>query len=238
MSLRYASQLQVDLMPDTQTDNQFEVLMPFMNLLNDSSTSSGSRSNNFWGAVGSMLTSYCPIVESIVFSPQAFNSSFARIQTDYWGFPQDKQSLKNVTITMYLDVGNLALYYVEAWKNLMFNKGAGYYYSPQRYKKDIAVIMYGIGGVTPSAMYYLRGCFPIETSPIELKYSKDPKRLTITQTFSVDRVEYDDDMALVSILEVLTTSNPLGIVADQAAAATSNLLYGLNQTSLLGFLGL
>lgn len=234
MSLRYASQLQVDLMPDTQTDNQFEVLMPFMNLMTDSSTSGGR--NWYQTTLGSMVTSYCPIVESIVFTPQAFNTSFTRIQTDYWGFPQDKQSLKNVTLTMYLDVGNLALYYVEAWKNLMFNKTAGYYYPPQRYKKDIAVILYGIGGVTPSAMYYLRGCFPIETSPIELKYSKDPKRLTITQTFSVDRVEYDDDMALASILEVLTTSNPLGIVADQAAAAANNLIYGLNQKSLRGFL--
>ena len=238
MSLRYQSQIQVDLLPDEQTNNRFEVLMPFISLTKGSGT--GSIGTSF-SAIASSAAQYTPIVESITFSPQAFNTSFTRLSTNYWGYPQDKQSLKNVNITLYLDVGNLAMYYLEAWKNLMFNQEYEYYYPPQRYKKDIVVLFYGLKGVVPSTIYYLRGCFPIETSAFELAYSKDPKRLTVTQTFSVDRVEYNQTTALLGITSTLLSGNALGIVSDQLLAAAQNTLYGAldangrgNQGSLLG----
>lgn len=233
MSLRYQSQVQVDLIPDEQTNNRFEVLMPFMSLTKGSGTDSIGFSN--FTNIVSNLFQYTPMVESITFTPQAFNTGFTRVNSYYWGYPQDKQSIKNMNITLYLDVGNLAMYYLEAWKNLMFNQEYEYYYPPQRYKKDIVVLLYGLGGVSASTIYFLRGCFPIETSAFELAYSKDPKRLTVTQTFSVDRVEYSESRAFTSVLQTLVSGNALGIVSDQMLAAAQNLYYGgLSDVNSLG----
>lgn len=232
MSLRYQSQLQIDLLPDEQTNNKFEVLMPFLKLNQSSGTGTGSSGGISNFNILNIGIPYCPIVESITFTPEAFNTSFTRLNTYYWGYPQDRQSLKNINITLFLDVGNLAMYYLESWKNLMFNKEGEYYYPPQRYKKDVVVLFYGLKGVTPSAIYFLRGCFPIETSPFELAYSKDPKRLTVTQTFSVDRVEYSDSAAALGIISTLASGNPLGIVTDQALAAAQNTIYGSALSSL------
>ena len=235
MSLRYASQLQVDLMPDEQRDNNFEVVMPFMDLSGiKASIAESVKSGNISDIVGAAVAGiastfgvlkYCPVVEQIVFGPQSFKTNFTRLNTDYYGYPEDREAIKNVTITMYLDVGNLASYYIEAWKLLMFNQDYEFYYSPQNYKKTIAVIFYGLGGDIPSAIYYLRGCFPIETSAFQLKYSRDPNRLTLSQTFSVDRVDIDTVKANSAILATLASGNPLGIISDQAAAYSNESAY-------------
>lgn len=212
MSLRFRSQLQIDNLPDQMLESKFEVLMPAMDLLPKEKLDSRMTK-----LASSALPKYYPIVEEINFGFQNFATDMTRINTFYFCHPRDKQPLKNVTITLYLDDGMLAWYYLQSWKDLMFNEEYEYYYSPANYKKNITVLFYGAGSLVPNARFTLKGCFPLETSEFKLQYKKNPDPLRLTQTFSVDRVEVDYDYGAGAVISTLT-SNGLGYAADQLAA--------------------
>ena len=212
MSLRFRSQLQVDMMPDEQIDNRWEVVMPKMKLETK---------------LGNLNYPYYPIVESIHFAPLGFkNSTNVRAVTTYYNIPVDKEDAKEANITMYCDTGMLAQYYIQAWKNLMFNKEHEFYYYPWQYKRDIYVLFYGFGSSTvPTARYILKGCYPITQSDFELQYSRDPKRLRITQKFNVDRVITDEEIMTRSLVNTFISGNPLGILGDTAIAEAQDKMY-------------
>ena len=214
MSLRFQSQLSVDMMPDEQIDNRWEVVMPKMQL------QTGIGINY----------PYYPIVESIHFAPLGFkNSTNVRAVTTYYNVPIDKEDAKEANLTMYCDTGMLAQYYIKSWKKLIFNEDHEFYYYPWQYKRDIYVLFYGFGGTIPTAKYILKGCYPITQSDFELQYTRDPKRLRITQKFNVDRVITDDSTMSKSILSTFVSGNPLGILSDTALAETTNSIYNGGQ---------
>lgn len=213
MSLRFRSQLSVDLMPDEQIDNRWEVIMPKMNI-----------------EAGFMTYPYYPTVESIHFAPLGFkNSTNVRAVTSYYNVPVDKEDAKEANITMFCDTGMLAQYYIATWKKLIFNERFEFYYYPWQYKKDIIVLFYGAGSATPTAKFVLKGCYPITQSDYELQYSRDPKRLRITQKFNVDRVIQDKSYSTPAIISMFATSNPLGLAADLGLAAATDAMFGDRQ---------
>jgi len=210
LSLRFRSQLSVDLMPDEQIDNRWEVIMPKMNL-----------------KTSIVDYPYYPIVESIHFAPLGFkNSTNVRAVTTYYNIPVDKEDAKEANITMYCDTGMLAQYYIAAWKELMFDQKHEYYYYPWQYKKDIVVLFFGAGSAAPTARFLLKGCYPIIQNDFELQYTRDPKRLRITQKFNVDRVVYDPAYSTSAIISTFASGNPLGILSDTALAAATDRAFG------------
>ena len=220
MSLRFRTQLQVDMMPDEQVDNRWEVVMPKMRL----------ESKTLWG----LGYPYYPIVESIHFAPLGFkNSTNIRAITTYYNIPIDKEDAKEANITFYCDTGMLVQYYIQAWKDLIFNQEHEFYYYPWQYKRDIYVLFYGYGGTIPTAKYILKGCYPITQSDFELQYSRDPKRLRITQKFNVDRVITDTKTMTKSLLSTFVSGNPLGIVSDTVVAEAQDQIY--NGGEFFGF---
>ena len=50
------------------------------------------------------------------------------------------------------------------------------------------------------------GCFPSSQDSYKLAYSMEPKRLTLTQTFKVDKVCFDSTKAYSSIIQNMATS--------------------------------
>lgn len=213
MSLRFRTQLQVDMMPDEQVDNRWEVVMPKMNL-----------------QLGELrVYPYYPIVESIHFAPLGFkNSANVRAVTTYYNIPIDKEDAKEANITFFCDTGMLIQYYIQTWKDLMFNQEHEFYYYPWQYKRDIYVLFYGYGGTTPTAKYILKGCYPITQSDFELQYSRDPKRLRITQKFNVDRVITDTKTMTKSLVNTYLSGNPLGILSDTIAGEVMNSTFNGN----------
>lgn len=219
MSLRFQSQLSVDMMPDEQIDNRWEVVMPKMQL------QTGIGINY----------PYYPIVESIHFAPLGFkNSTNVRAVTTYYNVPVDKEDAKEANITFYCDTGMLIQYYIQEWKDLIFNQEHEFYYYPWQYKRDIYVLFYGVANLAafPTMVYILKGCYPIMQSDFELQYTRNPKRLRITQKFNVDRVITDNKYKSRSLATTFLSGNPLGILSDTALAeATNRAYYG---TSLFG----
>lgn len=212
MSLRFRSQLSIDMMPDEQIDNRWEVIMPKMNLPT---------------GIGGINYPYYPIVESIHFAPLGFkNSTNIRAITTYYNMPVDKEDAKEANITMFCDTGMLAQYYIQAWKDLIFNQDHEFYYYPWQYKRDITVLFFGVGGAVPTARFLLKGCYPITQSDFELQYTRDPKRLRITQKFNVDRVIADSKYITSSVISTFTAGNPLGIISDTQLAASTERAYG------------
>lgn len=242
MPLRFQSQLQIDLLPDEAVENRFEVIMPSLQLISavklrkSSIKAKNLLNGGLTRAIGSVisggaLTKYIPIVEEITFGPYNFKTDFTRINTFYFGKPVDREAIKNVTLTMFLDSGLLAWYYMQSWKDLVFNEEYEYYYPPQNYKKDVIIVVYGLGGITPVAQFTLKGCFPIETTPFNFTYANDnPKRLRLTCTLNVDRLDLDYNKANSAIVSTLASGNPLGYATDQLLAQTSLWSYGQGNT--------
>lgn len=235
MPLRFQSQLQLDLLPDEAVDNRFEVIMPSIQLINTNRLVTNTKAiqkqselNKFMSFAGKVastisgkVTKYIPIVEEITFGQYTLKTDFTRINTFFFGYPVDKLAIKNVSITMFLDTGLLAYYYIQSWRDLIFNEEYEYYYPSVNYKKDIVVLFYGAGSALPVAKFTLKGCFPIEITNFQLKYEEDPKRLRLTSTFSVDRIEPDYTMATSAIASTLMSGNPLGYAQDQLMAQAS-----------------
>lgn len=217
--LRFQTGLQVDYIADEATDDRFEVIMPKLDLLNYSSNrascncscsslSLGSLWDKFSSIVG--LTSYQPIVEDITFKPLAFKSETRRVRTGYYNVPSDIEPYGDVSITMFCDANMLTQYYLSAWRAVMFNQTGEFYYPASLYKKNIDVYIYGPGNIQAEVLatchFILMGCYPSSQDNYKFRYSMDPKRLTITQTFKVDKVVFDDVNAYSSIIQNTVTS--------------------------------
>ena len=80
----------------------------------------------------------------------------------------------------------------------------------------------------------MKGCYPISQSDFELQYSRDPKRLRITQKFNVDRVITDSSTMTKSLVSTFISGNPLGILSDTALAETQDKIYN-GGTSWFGY---
>lgn len=217
--LRFQSALQVDYLADEATDDRFEVIMPKLDLLNDASNRASCNcscgSLNFgtlWDKFSSVvgLTSYQPIVEEISFKPRAFKSEARRVRTGYYNVASDVEPYGDVSITMFCDANMLTQYYLSAWRAMMFNEEGEFFYSGALYKKNIDVYIYGPGNVQAEALatchFTLMGCFPSSQENYKLQYSMKPNRLTLTQTFKVDKVVFDLAKAYSSIIQNMVTS--------------------------------
>ena len=217
--LRFQTGLQVDYLADEATDDRFEVIMPKLDLLNYSNNRASCNcscgSLNFgtlWDKFSSIvgLTSYQPIVEDITFKPLSFKTETRRVRTGYYNVASDIEPYGDVSITMFCDANMLTQYYLSAWRSMVFNGSGEYFYPGSLYKKNIDVYIYGPGNIQAEALatchFILVGCFPSSQDSYKLAYSMEPKRLTLTQTFKVDKVCFDSTKAYSSIIENMATS--------------------------------
>lgn len=218
--LRFQSAIQIESLPDEQIDSQFEVMMPTLYLseeqrstaLSGSWTSASGIWNNITTLGANMVSAYTPIVEEISFGVRNFGTNTRRVRTGWCNVPDDIKNYQDVSITFFCSSGMLIQYYLEAWKRLIFND-KGEYYNPMRmYKKDIEVYFYGPGNINlgvgglAAAHYTLKGCFPYLQDDYRLKYSMDPKRLTLTAKFRMDAIVFDKQLKTKSMIAEMVTS--------------------------------
>ena len=233
MSLRFTSQLNVDNLPDEQLNDQFEVIMPELEIdyvprdNPDPSKGEGLGNRTFWSSVTGMK--YRPIVEEITFGFKNFSTDTRRIRTGWYNVPRDIESYHDVKITMFCPNTMETQHYLEAWRRLIFNDAGEYYNSFLLYKKNIDVFVYGPGGtgvvgntlglvgnfLNTKSHYTLQGCFPYKEQDFELQYTDDPKRLRILAWFKVDSIK----------CEIPTTN--LGSALSSPSAMIGNVLSGL-----------
>jgi len=211
--LRFTSALQVAAIPDEQLEDRFEVIMPTLDIgvagkeLIPTETGE-SLVGNYWNKMTG--SSYCPIVEEIVFGTMNFKTDTRRVRTGWYNLPTDIENYKEVSITMFCSVGMLTQYYLETWKRLIFDPYGEYYNPGSVYKKNIEVYFEGIasapsfdlmaGGDAAHSMHItLAGCFPSMQDSYKLSYSADPKRMRLTQKFKVDKVIIDTSKAYYAV---------------------------------------
>lgn len=121
--LRFASQVQVDNLPDEMTDNLWEVVMPTIPIEN------------------SYLTyNYTPIVEQITFAPKCFDNDEIRVNTRFYNMPKDRQGLGDCKITMFCDKGMMPVYYLKQWRSLIFNAEHQFYYINDNASKGLDLL--------------------------------------------------------------------------------------------------
>ena len=139
-----------------------------------------------------------------------------------------------ITMKKYCSVGMLTQYYLETWKNLVFNQDGEYYNQANFYKRNIEVYFYGVGnvgqGLPLAAHYTLVGCFPTKQSPYKLRYSSSPKRLVLTQSFKMDKILFDMSLYKSSMITELVSA-PLAVGERALVAAEGGTSkYILNNT--------
>lgn len=117
--LRFQSQIMIDNLPDEQIDSKWECVLPSLNL--DSS-------------LGGIL--YTPIVEEVVFRGTSFANEEFRVGTRFFNLPSDRQSFGEVTMTLFCEQGMLPVYYLQSWRNLIFNPIHQFYYCNSRETAD------------------------------------------------------------------------------------------------------
>lgn len=113
--LRFQSQLSIDNLPDEQLDSRWECVMPYINL----DTGAGG-------------IPYCPVVEEISFNPSGFENEEFRVGTRYFNLPSDRKSFGECSITLFCEQGMLPVYYLQSWRNLIFDPVHQYYYCNNR----------------------------------------------------------------------------------------------------------
>lgn len=220
--LRFQSQLQVSALADEAIDSSFEVVMPTLSLYNN------GPMDDTWGTLMGLtnnlgITSYTPIVEQITFGMRNFKTNTRRVRTGWCNVPEDIDNYHDVVITMFCSTGMLTQYYLNAWKRLMFDSNGEYYNPMTVYKKNIHLYIHGAGNIgvsamgTSSAHYILKGCFPYRQDDYKYQYSDNPKRVTITANFKVDKVVMDTSYKTAA-LAVETITSPTSIV-DRATSA-------------------
>ena len=228
MSLRFTSQLMIDNLPDEQFTDQFEVIMPALAL-------DGDEDRSWLSSLTGMV--YRPIVEEITFGFMNFSTDTRRVRTGWYNVPKDIENYHDVKVSMFCSSNMLTQYYLEAWRNLIFNKRGEYYNPGIIYKKNIEVFMYGAGGnnaitslFMPKFHYTLKGCFPALEEDFKLEYTDTPKRFRISATFKVDAVVKDDSSAAAAVRAELFTS-PTAIFDNALSSLTSsNSKYSLADT--------
>lgn len=222
--LRFQSQLQVSAIADEAIDNAFEVVLPTLSLISSNQTVDENSWTSLMGIANNLgITSYTPIVENISFGVRNFKTTTRRVRTGWCNVPEDIENYHDVAITMFCSTGMLTQYYLNAWRRLIFND-AGEYYNPMSvYKKNIEVYFYGPGNIgitgpgTCAAHYTLKGCFPYGQEDYKLQYSENPKRVTITAKFKIDKIVADGSYKVAAMAAEMITS-PTSIV-DKATSA-------------------
>lgn len=236
MSLRFISQLQIDNLPDEQINDQFEVIMPKLNL-SDVHKKSEAEKQGFLSKLSSIgsdiLYNYQPIVEQITFGTMNFKPATRRVRTGWINVPEDIENWHKASITMFCSAGMLTQQYLDAWRRLIFEPSGEYYNPNWYYKRNIIVNVFGptLSKVAPPIYTFtLKGCFPLTQEDFRFEYSNDPKRVTILATFSVDKVVYDPDKAKYAAISELVTS-PSSIL-DKAIStfSTDNSAYSTGNT--------
>lgn len=253
MSLRFSSQLAIDNLPDEQTNDQFEVIMPTLYLNNDEKNRSEQASKEnapelagnkeeagFFKRVGqafgstydtlSNSTKYQPIVEEIAFPQQGFITETRRVRTSWLNLTKDLENLHEVSITMFCPQDMKTQQYLQAWQNMIFNKEGEFYYSSQIYKRNIVVLQWGpalAGGLAGQHLNYtrytLRGCFPKAQDDYKLAYSDKPNRFRIMATFCVDKITCDFSNS--NTIPLLSTpTNIVGNVLEGIGNQVGNLM--------------
>jgi len=235
--LRFASQLAVDNLPDEQLTDQFEVIMPELGIMptDDIPIEEQGLISAVSNGLGGFLYRYRPIVEQITFPQLAFETETRRIRTGWYQVPKDIRQYNDVKIVMFCSAAMTTQHYLDAWKDLMYNKRGEYYYPGARYKKNIEVFVYGSGGtglvgtVVPKNHWTLCGCFPAEQEDYQLEYTDDPKRFRIQATFKVDNIIKDKSATRSTVISEMVTS-PTGIFDRGLSALSSNSDYSIQQT--------
>ena len=235
MSLRFTSQLCIDNLPDEQLNNQFEVIMPELNISpkKEEESKKTDFSANFWN---STIYKYRPIVEEIIFGYKNFKRDTRRVRTGWFGIPSDIEQLHEVKLTMFCSATMETQYYLEAWRRLIFNEEGEYYYPFSHYKKNIEIYIYGPGGsnVLTNALgmetchVTLQGCFPFMENDFEFEYTDDPKRFRILATFNVDNIKVDTTTVHKAIVEGMITS-PTSII-DKVLSGEGVSEYSIGET--------
>jgi len=220
--LRFQTSMQVAAIADEQIDNQFEVVMPNLSLYGNGATNRDWTS--LMGIANNLgLTSYTPIVEQITFGVRNYKTNTRRVRTGWCNVPEDIENYHDVVITMFCSAGMLTQYYLNAWRRLMFDDDGEYYNPMYVYKKNIHVYIYGPGNVgistagTTAMHLTLKGCFPYKQDDYKLQYSENPKRLTITANFKVDKIVADSSYKTAA-LAAETITSPTGLL-DRATSA-------------------
>lgn len=235
MSLRFQSALNIENLPDEQIDNQFEVIMPTLNL--EHRHEGSGWFTKLTSAVINSINEYTPIVEEIVFGVKNFKTNTRRVRTGWCNVPEDIQNYQDVSITMFCSAGMLTQYYLAAWKALIFNEEGEYYNPMQDYKKNIEVYFFGPGNigtvVPPIAHFTLKGCFPYTQDPFKLSYKDNPQRLRITANFKVDKIVVDNSLKSSSIKQELLTS-PTQLLNTAFTKATSLVTKTIGLTDYSG----
>lgn len=211
MGLRFQSALNIDCLPDEQIDNQWECIMPTLNIADFSKNNVGENEgwfNKFTSLVG--LDTYQPIVEEIALPFRNFEAEARRIRTGWLNLPKDIANYDTINITMFCSSGMLTQYYIEAWKAMVFNQEGEFYYSMCNYKYNIEVYFYGPGNIgsvlSPVLHVTLIGCFPTMETAIPLKYKDAPDRIRLTQSFKCDKIKVEHELVNSSIIKETTTS--------------------------------
>lgn len=226
--LRFQSQVQVSAIADEAVDNQFEVIMPTFDISDFSRNNCSCRCNVFTDALRSLgVTSYTPIVEQISFTPQTLKVAQRRVRTGWINLAEDLNAYGDVSITMFCSAGMLTQYYMEAWRSVVYNEEGEFFYPASNYKKNIEIYIYGPGNlaledVSAVAHFTLKGCFPHSQETLKFKYSNNPKRITITASFKVDKIVFDEGKANSSITQELATS-PMSLLDNAVNRAVSTI---------------
>lgn len=209
MTMRFQTAFQVQNLPDEQNDNSFEIILPRLDLsecFDPAYTETASYvedTNTFitrvQGSSGAAYM-YTPIVEKIEFTPQGFKTEKRRIRSQYINFVVDLEEMHTATMTLFCSQNMLTQYYLEAWKNKIYNKAGEYFNPVTYYKKDIEIYFYGAGNlgvseVSAAAHFTMKGAFPISQGKYHLEYSDKPKRLVVDVTFAFDKLVTDTTLA-------------------------------------------
>lgn len=234
MSLRFTSQLCIDNLPDEQLNNQFEVIMPEINII--PGREDGEYDKNITGFFSKTIYKYRPIVEEITFGHRNFVLDTRRVRTGWFGVPKDIEQYHVIKLTLFCSAAMETQYYLRAWQRLVFNDEGEYYHSYSKYKKNIEVYMYGPGGnnAVSNALgmsnchFTLQGCFPFQEKDFELEYTDDPKRFRILATFNVDNIKPDVDAAKSALIQGMITS-PTSIL-DKVLSGEGVSTYSIGET--------
>lgn len=237
MSFKFQTAVQVENIADEQNDAAFEVIMPEMDLYKlFPKTSNTTTTENKTDVNASDKTEnsdskpktkyWSPIVEEISFTPRSFKTTTGRIRSQWLNFVADLENMQNARITMFCSQNMLTEYYLLAWNNLIYNQEGEYFNGVNYYKRDIEVYLHGsaISSLTSvvvnddhtmaTARFTLKGAFPIKQDSFKLKYSKDPKRLTISADFVYDRLVPDEKLAKSAIWSETISTLGLSNLSD------------------------
>lgn len=252
MSMRFTSQLFIDNLPDEQRNDRFEVIMPNMRDLKPNANFVATENNTAEARMKieeESIPSYDPIVEEITFPMRSFMTETRRLRTGWLNLVKDIDNLSEVNITFFCSQDMMIQRYLDTWKKLIFNEAGEFYYSSQRYKKNITVLIYGPNSAMDAipgsellssagnswyfTKYTLCGCFPKSQDTYKLEYSDEPKRLKLMATFCVDKIICDYDKSGQGPVATLL-SNPTALVGKVLSGIggtrTSESAYSMKDT--------